>query len=514
MNDTDLQNDIESGELLDAAQQEQSLDLGDFQGSLEAILQVEEEEKVPLKPHQQARVDDFRTMQKAHPGKVLAVADQKALEAYVDNNGNLQMDGDAPFIPVKPLDASVSAAKKGDDPAALARLGPNVFGSIEVHGIIVPGNEGLLDITNNIFRKVTTAFSKEVPTHFKVTAKALNHYAEMAEKLRLRLVQLRPHLEKRKFPLVDIFDYGAYSRFFQVAGKPITGFSDFEEAVELQTRALHYTVKAAEGYTLVITEKLLEALQALQARQEPDVEKLVDLRESIERHWLQTWKEADLTPQHGQTPQCALNAYPQRKFVSLAPLLDNRYLLAHAPKSDGGKDPVKITEAIKHYGASLVFDKGASKATGEGSMNIPNPDDLLKLVDTVVNALADMKGFTFLAKKNDGFAKDFQKAMDVLSKQMQSITDASYRGFVAQYFKIAGAVINTSQEPYSSMAWMYVRSAMVVTTLVELSIFEEQKDRVVANRFFAKQNTEFSNPALESYELTKKALQAAQRASA
>lgn len=512
MNETELQTNLQNGELLDNGVCEQSERIDELQGSLEALAQaiMGDTPAIKLNEHQQERVNDFKTLAKNHNGEVIAVADQSAVEAYVDNRGVLHMDGEAEFVPVKPLSASVAATTKGYDPAYLARnFGSNVFGSFEVSGFIVPGNEGFGEIAAGLFRKIVTGFSREIPVQFKITAKALNHYVELSEKLRTRLIELRPLLAKRDFPLTNVFEYGAYSRFFQVDGKAIAHWSTFEEVMSLQNAATLHTLRAADSYSVVIMEKLLSSLQALQAQKEPDSEQLIVLRDSIERHWLQTWKEADLTTKPGQTPQSALNAFPDRKFTSLAPLLDNRYLVAHAPKNNGGGDPQKITAALKHYGASLVFDKKAGGAV-ETSMNVPNVDDLLAMLDQVVNVLHDMKGFEALAKKNDSFAKDFTKAMDVLNKQAQSNTDPKFLGFVSEYFKIANAVISSIQQPYTHMAWMYIRCAMVVTALVEVSVLEEQKDRTATNKLFAKQSTEFNNLALEGYAATATALQALQ----
>ncbi|BAW19495.1 hypothetical protein [Ralstonia phage RP31] len=515
MNETELQNNIESGELLDEGLQEQSRQIDELQGSLEALAQavVADEPAVKLSEHQQQRVNDFKTLASANKnGEVLAVADKAAVEAYVDNDGKLHPDGDSPYALTRPLNAGAgsTAVLVGGPTDLWDQYGPGVMGAVEVSGIVVPSNEGFAEITAGLFRKIVQGFGREIPIQFKLTAKALNHYVEMSEKLRARLLELRPLLEKREFPLSDVFDYGAYSRFFQVDGKPISGWSAFEDVMTVQNDATRHVLRAADSYSTVVMEKLLAGMQMLQATKKPDAEQLIELRDSIERHWLQTWKEAEITTQPGQTPQSALNAFPDRKFVCLASLLDNRYLVAHAPKNNGGSDPQKITAGIRHYGASLVFDKKAG-VVAQTSMNVPNVDELLKMVDQVVNVLHNLKGFEALAKKNDSFAKDFQKAMDVLNKQAQSNAEPQFLSFAAEYFKIANAVIASIQQPYAHMAWMYVRCAMVVVSLVELSVLEDPKDRAATSRFFIKQNTEMSNPALESYVITKTALQALQR---
>ncbi len=453
MNEQSLQGDIELAEELDKHLQEQSVRIEDIQGSLEAIAQaiMADEEQVQLSDHQQTLVDKFHDGAKIHKGKEIISADASALEGFVETTAKLA-------------------------------------------------------------RKAVISFSEDIPLQFKLSAKALNHYVGVAQKLRERLLQLRQKLAKRDFPYEDIFEYGAYSRFFQIGGNAIGGFTAFQEAMDVQSVATRHVALAGGAYSVVIMEKLLANLQELQAPRKLDAEKLIEMRDSIDRHWLQTWKEAEITLKPGQTPQAALNAFPDRKFVCLAPLLDNRYLVAHKPKSDGGNDPAKITTAIRHYGASLVFDKNAS-VEKQPSMNVPNIDDLLTLVDQTINVLHDMRAFEDMAKKNDSFAKDFKKAADILNKRIGSETSPEFFGFITEYFKLATAVGQSIQQPYVQMAWMYIRCAMVVTALAELAAIEEPKQRIVTARFLTKQNTEFVNPALESFNLTSRVLRAAKRAS-
>lgn len=455
MNEHELQTDITVAEELDENLQEQSVRIDDIQGSLEAIAQaiMVDEEPIQLTDHQQIMVDEFNAGKKEHKevGRELAVADSEALEGFVE-------------------------------------------------------------ITSKLARKAVMSFADDIPLQFKLTAKALNHYVGMAQKLRQRLLQLRSMLEKRDFPYEDVFEYAAYSRFFQVDGKAIGGFSSFKEAMDVQAVATRHVMQAGGAYSVSVMEKLLDTLQELQAPMRPDAEKMVEMRDSVANLWSQTWEEAEITLNQGQTPQVALNAFPDRKFVCLAPLLDNRYLVAHQPKNNGGKDPVKIISAIKHYGASLVFDKNAGDGR-QPSMNVPNIDELLALVDQTVSVLHDMKGFELLAKKNDSFAKDFKKAADILNKRLASENNPAFFGFIAEYFKLSTAVGQALQQPHVQIAWMYIRCAMVVAALAELAAVEEPKQRLVAARFLTKQNTEFANPALESFEFTNRVLRAAKRVS-
>lgn len=456
MENTDLLQDVEQGEVISDELQQQASELADLQGTLEALAgtAIVAEPRQPLTAHQQERVDDFKTLAAHHHGEVYGVMDKAALK---------------------------------------------------------PGTEGFVEMTTGLFRKVVGALGKQVPIHFQHGTKALLHYVTLAERLRARLLQLRPVLAKRDFPISDVFDYGAYSRFFQCADRSIGGFSEFAAAMEVQNAATRYTFGAAQNYSLTVAEKLLESLEALQALKEPDAQKLEKLRDAIEHQWIFGWREAQITTRPGQTPRAALNAFPERKFVSLAPLLDNRYLVAHCPKYNGGAEPNKITHALQHYGASVVFDKEAAKPN-QHSMNVPNIDELVKLLDDTVHVLTDFRAFEELAEQNKKFAKDFDKAMGVLNKLALANADLQYLGFVTEYFKITNAVAQAIQQPYAHMAWMYIRCALVITALVELACLEPGPQRVAATRFFAKQSTEFANPAMESYALTARVLQAAQRA--
>jgi hypothetical protein len=498
-----LQDDVEIGEGVDEFLHEQSMRIDDVSGAMEAVdmALTGGEEKVELTDHQQEMVDAFKDARKHRKGDIYAVADQAALEAYVDEEGILRSFKPMPGQGREPMTSH----------EMVADYGPNVGGVIEYGGLVLPGNEGLLEVTLGVAKKAVAVFSSEIPGQFKVTSKGLEHYIEMAGRLRERLLTLKPLLDKRDFPFEDIFDYGAYSRFFQVNGESIGTFSDFKAAMDVQYAATRHTVSAAESYGMVVMQKILEKLQTLQSEKNPREEDFVELRDSIERTWERVWKDADITPKHGQTPQAALNAFPDRKFTSIAPLLDNRYLVAHKPKSDGGKDPAKITVAIKHYGAAVVFDKH-NNAPKQKSMNVPNLDDLKDMVIQTINGLYELQGFKQLAKNNNSAAKEFKEASEILSKLLGESNDPKLYGFVSEYFKLATAVGKTVQQPYVQMAWMYIRCAMVVVSLLELAVLEEPNKRVVAMRFAANQQTEFSNPALESFELTKKLLKAGQRA--
>lgn len=515
MADTTLQNDIALAEKFDDDIQFSKASVEDIQGTLEAT--VEETDKIQLSDHQQEMVDSYHSAAKTYKGDIYAVADKDALEAMVNTSGELIMDKSPSYVQMKELPESMKSEqfatqKPGEYWQFSDKFGTNVWGSYEFHGIVVPGTEGFMEVSAGIVKKAMIAFGNTIPKQYEVTAKGLKHYIAMAQKLRERLTALRPLLDKRDYPYRDVFEYGAYSRFFQFDGESISNFYQFQNAMDVQSRATQYVVKASESYGILLMERLLESLQQLQIAKEPDSQEMLNLRDSVNFHWKTTWKEAQITTEPGQTPQSAFNAFPERKFVSIAPLLDNRYLVAHSPKNDGGKDPVRVSEAIKHYGASVAFDKTNEKNEAQ-SMIVPNTDELSKLVTQTINTLYDIQGLNVLVDKNESFAKDFKKATDVLTKVMDKTVDNQFFGFLREYFKLATSIGTAVQQPYVQMVWLYIRCALVVTAMAELAVLEEPQKHVVLKQFFSKQSKEFSNTALESYQATQKALNAALMAS-
>lgn len=443
-----LEQDLNAVEDLHETQQNCASELSDITGSLEALSDaLGELDTVELTEHQQESVTAFKNASKDNKEPVYAVADTAALESFVG-------------------------------------------------------------MTYALAKKAATSTMSGLVVKYKHTSKLLAHYTRIADTLKARLEELKPLLKKRDYPLVDFFEYGSFSRFFQSNGKGIGDFSSFEQVVENQLAATNYVFQAADSYAGPISQKLLTSLQELQSNKAPREEILIALRDSVERHWLQTWKEADLVAQHGQTPQSALAAFPSAKFTSLVPLLDNRYLVAHQPKSNGGNNTAKIAAAIKDYGVVVAFDKNKAEDP-QKFINIPNCSDLLLLVDKILIQLNDFKTMSMLAKQNDKNAKEFERATNILIQYKPKENELQYYGFLAEYFKILGAAAAATQEPYVEMCWLFVRTTLVVTTLVELSVLEDKNQHKVAKRFTTKHVEDFPAPALESYIGTQKALKAA-----
>lgn len=442
MDNNTLLDTIDESQAIDEAIAENNISVEDIAGVMDAA--VDGSDKVVLTDHHKHMVNTYDTIKNTTQGEVYAVADKEALE-------------------------------------------------------------GFTEVTSGLVRKAIIAFSNTVPEKFTLTAKGLKHYVTVAKQLRAKLIQLTPLLEKQEYPLRDVFDYGSYSRFFQANGQAISDFYDFNQALQVQSQAMRYSIKASESYAVPLMEALLSQLQGLTVGGACDPDAFAKLKEKVYQHWEATWQDASITTKPGQTPQAINNAFPERKFTSLAPMLDNRYLIAFEPKSKDSRDVSKVIDSFKHYGAMVAFDKTKTPGLTQ-SMIVPNGRELLVLVKDTIKTLHDIEALQVIAAKNEAFAKDFKKAAEILVKNIRTTNDKDFFGFVHHYFKLSTSIATIIQQPYVEMTWLYIRAAMVVTALVELSVLETDHHSSMVKRFAAKQQEQLPNVALESYEATQNAL--------
>lgn len=415
MSDPTFKEEVALAEELDAALSESGDSIADVSDALEtAGLAIASTTQVQLTDHQQERVNQFKNAQSVLRPTVYAVADKAALE-------------------------------------------------------------GFTDVAHTVMKKAVKAFSQEVPANFLVTSKALRHYSGFAKRVRTHLAELRPLLAKRDLPINTVFEYGAYSRFFMANGSPVDNFQAFNDIVQVECIAIAHVINAIESYAIPVTGKIFEGISDLQIVKHPDNQKLVLIQDSIATLWENTWRESKLTFKPGRVPQEAINGIEDRKYMSLAPLLDNRYLIAYQPKAYAGSDRAKIIRATGNYGANVAQEKSHPGDYAK-SMNLPECKTLLELVDLVLSHLNDFQGFDVLAKKSEAQARDFKKAADIIVKQTEKDNDDEYFAFMADYFKLATNINRAVQDPYAQIAWAFIRTAMAVSSMVELSVFADKNE--------------------------------------
>lgn len=443
---------IDQAEYLDQAQSDCNTELGEISGSLEAITSVmnDELETVKLTDKQQAGVTAFKQLSAESKRAVYGIVDKAALE-------------------------------------------------------------GFMDLGAKLAKKAAISYSGGIKVKLMFTAKALNHYVDTAKALQKRLEALRPLLAKRDIPFNPVFDYGAYSRFFMVDGVSLKDFTGFRHILGYQVEMTDYCFTAIESYAYVVTERLKDFTLELQSTTKPSGDKFLELRDSLDTYWNNTWGSihAKASPRYAlQTPK---QAFPDANVVNKYSLFDNRYLVVYNPKKPGGNDYAKSVASISNYGAAIIQEKSFSTKDALRSMEIPACKELLDVVDTCIRQLHDFHLLGKLATDSVKYAKTIDAATNSLLDKAAQSDNPEFFSFIAEYFKVLAAITTTNQQPYVAVAWSFIRVALVVAAMAELAVLEESDKQVIVKRFATKQNTEFNQSALEGYESTIVALKAARR---
>lgn len=441
---------IEQAEQLDQNQADCNSELDEISGSLEAITSVmnDELETIRLSDKQQAGVVAFKKLSAESKRAVYGVVDKAALEGFMDMGAKLA-------------------------------------------------------------KKAAISYSGGIKVKLAYTAKALSHYVEMANALQKRLEALRPLLVKRDIPFNTVFDYGAYSRFFLVNGLSLKDFSSFRDTLGSHVAMTDYCFTAISSYAEVVTNKLKNFTLELQSTTKPSGDKFLELRDSVDTYWTNTWGNMP----SGNVPKYngpnAKKAYPDATIANKYSLFDNRYFIVFSPAKSGGNDYAKAVASISNYGSAIIQENYHTSDSVLKSMETPACKELLDVVDTCIRQLHDFHLLGKLAKDSNAYAKTIDASTNALMEKAGSSNNPEFFSFIAEYFKVLAAITTTNQQPYVAVAWSFIRVALVVAAMAELSVLEDSSKHSVVKRFATKQNTEFNNMALEGYETTVIALKAA-----
>lgn len=356
---------------------------------------------------------------------------------------------------------------------------------------LATGNEGFLEVVDAIGRKAIKSMISNVPKLLEHTASTLMHYCNVAETTASRLRHLQPLLKKAgsSRPATDIFDLGPHKRFMQCNGVPIEFFDEFVATFRVQASlAMHGYVQGA-NYSIHVAERIIADLTKLQNPQNKDLRE--DLKKSIIFHWTNVWRDGFTVSKPGKVPKEYLALHPDCKVYSICPLFDARMLCAVEPRS------TKDLNSVGKFTASLAFDKH-SEAKPLGQISMPSPENLVPLVDEATMMLTNMRHYKELSKKCSKLAKEFEKAFKTIDNSLDSRMAPAALENAINYMRMVVTCTQTMTQPHNELAWMHVRTGLVVAAMAEQSLFESGRELVVSSKFFNKEALSRSF-ALEGY---------------
>lgn len=332
-------------------------------------------------------------------------------------------------------------------------------------------------VGHNFVKKALVAAASKTAEMAVKNGKALGHYAGIGMKLkeRLRVIEqgLKEHGEAE--PASDIFEYGAYKRFFQIGDIPITNFEQYCMALSWQHSATRFVQTRGAQYQEFVASSLLRCVKSMSMENPEELgAHLLSLCEHIETEWSDVWELSDIKPEeryYGKyvetvTPANTVAEFPLRSFVALAPLMDARYLVASYPKRKGATGITEIAEQARSYGAMVVFDK-RSRVKTEHLMATPTAAEALKAVQACIADMNNMFLYVDIAKRLGSILSDFKDELKRLEKETAASSDAESVQMAGAYVRLLAQFYETIANPMVVMAWMGVRAAIMTASIAE-----------------------------------------------
>lgn len=347
---------------------------------------------------------------------------------------------------------------------------------------VVEGEAALESFTaavDTIAKSAIKALTNSVPEVLEHSSKALGNYHDLSRTLLDRMRKLRALLSPKqddKVPQTTMFTMGAHARFLQCNGKEIQNFEQFKEVFEQQcTLATHAFIHGV-NYSTLVTDRILSDIQKLQDPMSKDLRE--DLRKSIEYHWSKVWKEGFVVKNPGVVPPEFLREFTESKIYPVCALFDARQLVATAPQKP------RDTQNAGKYRAVVAFDK-KSPVKPSGAFETPTAKDILPVVDAAIALLNDMMYYKELAGKCKKASREFAKARSRMLDSVENKPSADSMQSVVQYMQLAASCGQIMVSPHIELAWMHLRSCLVVASIAEHVLFNNSKEMAVSQKFFA-----------------------------
>lgn len=330
-----------------------------------------------------------------------------------------------------------------------------------------------------IAKSAIRSLSSSVPDLLLQTAKTMDHYVSLSGTLLERMRKLRALLAAKgeeSTAQVPVFSMGAFSRFLQSGGKEIDSFEAFAQVFSTQCALAKHDFIHGVNYSTLVADKILADLPKLQDPQAKDLRE--DLRKSVAYHWEKVWKQGFTVKNPGNVPAEFLKEFTESKVYPVCQLFDARMLVA--------VEPQKAREAknLGKYRAVVVFDK-KSPVKPSGAFSTPSAKDLLGAVDASIKLLNDMNYYKELVGKSKKVAKEFMNSRSRLVDALENKNDPKAVETVVQYMQIASSCGQIMVAPHIELAWLHLRSCLVVASIAEHVLFSDSKQRAVTAKFFA-----------------------------
>lgn len=307
---------------------------------------------------------------------------------------------------------------------------------------------------------------------------AFEHYAKQAVDIQKDLRTLKRNIEKQidQVPMLDLFEFGAYSRFFMTAGKPITEYSEFSKVFGSMKSALQFSLFCGIPLAQSNARTCLNGLRRLQVTgtglSADEYEQIVD---RIRDDTLDVWKNAAKDNPHmvladyeAKTPS-SMTAGGPKTVGPIGSYFDNNVLLWHAPIDYNFMESSKI-QRVDFFGASLtrdlLLDKVITPSERPKGFYIPTNKDLIATIDIAIEALSIVQKYKVVASDVKAIKSELTSSLEVLTKLAKADEPTMA---VRSYSPLVAACMQGFTQPHIKLVWLVIRASIMLAAIAETS---------------------------------------------
>lgn len=315
---------------------------------------------------------------------------------------------------------------------------------------------------------------------------AFKHYGKMTGSLKADLSKYKQQVTKdSEYRTTEsVYQYGAYSRFFQAAGKQLTDFESFSTVFKNLSKSVNFALVSgaplADSNCRLLIQTLGRMQQSAGALDSFDMECVMDhLRDDHLDVWRNAVVDMDVAKANKEykpvVPSTLGSADKTRGPI--VSLFDNHFLVWTAPlEFDSSTNADKLRADF--FGAVMDREKKLDQpfVKGEAQMPLPSNQDLIALIDEAIIMLTVVERYAEFAsriKKHKSVIKDQLKALNAIALSQTNEGKLT----VKDYMPLILSIFRSFTAPHVKLLWQAVRACMLLASIADTQLISDPAKR-------------------------------------
>lgn len=315
---------------------------------------------------------------------------------------------------------------------------------------------------------------------------AFKHYGKMAKEIKADLSKFKQQIQKdpEYHTTETVFQYGAYSRFFQASGRHINAYGEFSTVFFSLSKALNFALNSGAPLADSNCRLLIQTLGRMQQAKGPldafDMECVMD---HLRDDHLDVWQNAaaDMNVQEANrmfkpTVPSSLGSGSKTRGPIVS-LFDNHFLVWTAPlEFDSSTSADKLRADF--FGAVMERDKKLDQkfANGEAYMVLPDNEALLILIDEAIMMLSTVEKYVEFGERIKKHKSVVEGQLKALNAVMLSNTNEGNLSF-KDYMPLILSIFRSFTAPHIKLMWQATRACMLLASIADTRLVQDPAKR-------------------------------------